>query len=289
LLADAGFKKSHPTMAGDAAFSLTTRGLSHVPMRESSGDFSFIVGGSTYRCPSLIAEFLSPRIAKLRSVDETITNFRIKTRDKGGHFSEFVSLGRREPLLLNESNRSFHLSVSKELGNSELYLFIEGGRGDTLSIENVVQRLKRRAEIGLKYDHEVQFAASHFFDPPFSDLSQLSCDVLSAVLCDPGLTIESEDSVFELILNRVSGNVRYFGLFDLIRFEFLSAGSFDTYVDVVAELFDHFTVAHWKSLPSRLVLPVSPLGTQMIVPQLNGGRFAVSRHRPAHFPASLLI
>jgi len=103
-----------------ASVALSARGLSQVPANESSNDFTFLVGDATYRCPTFVADFLSPRIAELHSVDDSIRTFSIETNDAHGLFADFLSLGRGESLALTESNRAFYISIAKELRNREL-------------------------------------------------------------------------------------------------------------------------------------------------------------------------
>jgi hypothetical protein len=86
---------------------LSAKGLAHIPESESRNDFEFIIGNSRYRCPSLIADFLSPLLCRLHSVDETGRSFRISTKDEYSQFSDFLNLGRGFPLFVNASNRSF--------------------------------------------------------------------------------------------------------------------------------------------------------------------------------------
>jgi hypothetical protein len=76
---------------------LSTSGLSNIRMQN---DFDFIVGGSHHRCPSFVADFLSPKIARLHNADPTIDNFVISASDRHGDFDSFVSLGRGDGICL---------------------------------------------------------------------------------------------------------------------------------------------------------------------------------------------
>jgi hypothetical protein len=60
---------------------LSARGLANVAVRDWSHDFMFIVGDHSYRCPSSVAQFLSPRVAMLHSIDDTIDEIRIDVED----------------------------------------------------------------------------------------------------------------------------------------------------------------------------------------------------------------
>jgi hypothetical protein len=57
---------------------LSARGLANVQIGDWSDDFTFIVGDHRYRCPSSVAQFLSPRVSKLHLIDATILELRLE-------------------------------------------------------------------------------------------------------------------------------------------------------------------------------------------------------------------
>jgi hypothetical protein len=69
----------------------------------------------------------------------------------------------------------------------------------------------------------------------------------------------NEDSLFELICERIPLDSRFFDILQFVRFEFLSVANLAKFFDFVCDSFDCFTVLHWTSLRSRFLLPVSPL------------------------------
>jgi hypothetical protein len=243
-------------MAMTTLFQLSSSGLANVPIKESRNDFEFIVGDTTYRCPSLIADFLSPRIAALHALDDTISSFVIETKDDDHNFNDWLSLGHGQRLCVTETNRQFQMSISRELGNSEIYSNILKSIEGSISIGNVVGRIKLLGEISANYASEVEFLASHFFEISSSDICELSCDILRQVLICEKLKIESEESSYEIISKGISSDVRYFDLLELIRFEFVSQDCFREYFELVSNSFEYFTISHWISLQSRLLLPV---------------------------------
>jgi hypothetical protein len=99
---------------------LSANGLANIPLRDDMKDFEFVVGQSRHRCPSLVADFLSPRISALHAADCTLNEFRISTKDAGDSFASFLSLGRGLGVSVNSSNRDFFISLSEELMNDEL-------------------------------------------------------------------------------------------------------------------------------------------------------------------------
>jgi hypothetical protein len=69
---------------------------------------------------SFVVDFLSPLSARLHEVDSTIDEFSVVTKDTDSDFERFLSLGRDRAAVVRDSNRSVILSLSAELGNSEL-------------------------------------------------------------------------------------------------------------------------------------------------------------------------
>jgi hypothetical protein len=230
------------------SLSLSTSGLSRVPIRESADDFEFIVGDVHHRCPSWVADFLSHRIAAVHAIDDTVLSYTVETVDRDGHFGGFLALGRGAPLVLKESDRDFYMSISAELCNDELYRalsdVIEGG----ISVENVVRRVKSLVAMEANVQAEIEFIASHFTEISSSEICDLDYEIMNEIVHHGKLRIGSEDSLYETIEERISSDARYFGLFDVIHFEFLSSVAFSRYFELVSRSFEHFTVSHWQSL-----------------------------------------
>jgi hypothetical protein len=165
-----------------ASFALSSTGLANVPVKESRNDFEFIVGDATYRCPSLIADFFSRRIPALHALDDTISSFVIEAKDGQNSFSNLLSLGHGQRLCVTETDQRFLLSISRELGNSEVYSHILKAVEGDISMENVVGRINLLEEMSADYASEVEFLASHFFEISSLDICELSYDALQQVL-----------------------------------------------------------------------------------------------------------
>jgi hypothetical protein len=60
---------------------LSARGLATVAVGDWSGDFTFIIGDHCDRCPSSVAQFLSPRVSSLHSINTTILDLRLEVKD----------------------------------------------------------------------------------------------------------------------------------------------------------------------------------------------------------------
>jgi hypothetical protein len=249
------------SMVSKPEFVLSTRGLANILESESRKDFEFVVGNSRCLCPSLIADFLFPLLCRLHSVDETINSFRISTKDYDSQFDDFVRLGRGFPLLVTDANRPFLISVCAQLENRELHKRLIVSSGGKVSCSNVIEQIKSLERFGDGLSSKVSFAASHFFEISSSYLSSLSFSAFAEVAGHANLKLARDDSLFELICERIPSDSRFFGVLQFVRVEFLSVANFTKFTkffDFVCDSFDCFTISHWASLRSRLTLPVSP-------------------------------
>jgi hypothetical protein len=58
----------------------STSGLSSVGASKAESDFAFIGGDETYRCPRFVADFISPKVARLHGLDSSISASSVETR-----------------------------------------------------------------------------------------------------------------------------------------------------------------------------------------------------------------
>jgi hypothetical protein len=97
---------------------------------------------------------LSHRVARLRSVDNTICKIQIEAKDAKREFERFLSLGRGESIQFSRDTLEFYESLSEELENDELSLVACGGL-DEITIDNVVGRLGRQRRLHLETGKEL--------------------------------------------------------------------------------------------------------------------------------------
>jgi hypothetical protein len=64
--------------------------------------------------------FRSPQVCRCRSVDQSVGQSVVETEDLDGAFPLFMSLGSGAAISVDQGNRDFLLSVSREFGNSDL-------------------------------------------------------------------------------------------------------------------------------------------------------------------------
>ena len=59
----------------DVPLRLLSNGLKNIRMDQYEGSFKFIVGDMQYESHPIIAEFLSPKIARIRDLDPTTSQY----------------------------------------------------------------------------------------------------------------------------------------------------------------------------------------------------------------------
>jgi hypothetical protein len=252
-------------------FALSSRGLMNIPKRQDLDDFEFIVGNSRYRCPWFIADFLSPRVGQLHSIDNTHCEFIVKTSDVNGDFSKFISLGRGERVEIDSGLGSFFETLGEEFLNEELMNFVSSQV--ELITENVVGRLCRRYLLNFDCSREIDFIASHFTEIDESSLKTLDDSILSQILSSSSLKIENEDWLYEHIWSLVESDRSHFSLVQFIKFEFVSAGVASRFIEAGLEFVDLIDSSIWLSLGRRFVQEVVPSGNDDRV-MLHETRFA---------------
>jgi hypothetical protein len=238
--------------------SLSVKGLQRLEGARFERDFAFVVGDERHFCPSFVAEFLSPRVSSLRSQDITIKEFSIETEDAGHHFGALLSIGFGREVSFSQDQLGFVRSVCGELWNCELFEQTLQPKEGEMGEAELKARLEFLRGADGTCDYPVAVVASHFDQFSVSDFDKVSRSTLEAILSDPALVALDEDSIFEVVHRRASEDLSYFGLLELVRFEFLSGECMKSAVDFISRSFESLTFGIWSSLRNRLTLSVTP-------------------------------
>jgi hypothetical protein len=141
------------------SLSLSAQGLEHLPPKE---DFQFIVCEKKYACSSIVADFLSPKVAKMHFVDPTLNSYILQSPDPNSLFGEFLAIGEGKSRDFSIPNCGFAFGLASELQNSEVFGMIRRFVSDDLSVDNAVSRLQLGWNGGCDCGRELAFVASHF-------------------------------------------------------------------------------------------------------------------------------
>jgi hypothetical protein len=126
-------------------------------------------------------------------------------------------------------------------------------RGDELTEENIIERMKDCESIGCSCESMIAFAASQFFNLDKSSLVGLNVSLISRILNHPSLTIGTEDSLWETISFLIKSDPDYCMLLECIEYKYLSNSSIESFIEVISESFSFLTIVVWNKLRSRLI------------------------------------
>jgi hypothetical protein len=245
-------------------FCLTAKGLKNVAGETFPNDFTFTVGSATYFCSSFVACFLSPKIATIRRCDPTIASYAVETKDETNEFRSVLSLGEGSSLVLQQSMKKFLLNISTELENTELYELVLNSFDGKLEGEDVEAVLNEKFRRGLNCEKELSDLASHFWENGTRIIHKFSSELLCGIMKSGGLVIESEDWLFEQVLNVIEDDPTKFCLFEFVYFELVSCENLKRFVSLSSDCLCLINSAIWTRLCNRLALPIGSRATDEI-------------------------
>jgi hypothetical protein len=241
------------------SFSLSARGLRNLPLSNHGADFAFVVGSTRYRCPSFIADFLSPTLARMHISDPTIQEFAITSPDRHGSFADFIRLAHGDAVDIPDEAHEFVLSVCAELGNDEIARAVLDWFDARLTVKNVLPRIDRLIRENADYRTEIGFIASHLYE--FIDAAvDLPAAIADCVLSHEGLKIRNEDSLYHFIARSAQVDTHFFPLFEHLQFAYLSTETLAEFINLMKHFFEYFSLPIWEAVCRRLCLarPASP-------------------------------
>jgi hypothetical protein len=236
---------------------LSARGLANVAVGDRSDDFTFIVGDHRCRCPSSVAQFLSPLVSKLHLIDATISELRLEIEDRDELFGSVLEAAKGNSIAVDSDHRGPFEATCASLWNSELCELVCGQQRDEFTMDNVLNRLEFRSANGCDISAELEFVASHFDNfllrPPA--LTTLPFSLLYEIIGHGSLRLETEDSFFDFIRKGTEMNPKMFGLLEFVRFEYCSREVMNDLFDVLWENSYEINASMWATLCARLIPP----------------------------------
>jgi hypothetical protein len=195
------------------------------------------VGDRRYRCSSPVAQFLSPRVSKLHSIDATISELRLEVEDRDELFGSVLEAAKGDSIAADSDHRGTFEAICATLCNSELCEFVCGQQRDDFTMDNVLDRLRFRSANRCDISAELEFFASHFdnFLPHPQTLTTLPFSFLYEIICHGSLRIESEDSLCDFIRRGTTINPEMFCLLEFVRFKYCSTDVMNNFFDLLWE------------------------------------------------------
>jgi hypothetical protein len=200
-----------------------------------------------YTCPPVIAEFLSPKIARLRHSDPKLNEYSVITTDPGSCFKQFLSLGAGSAISVTLENGTFFLCLAYELENIELQDYLTTLPQCQPTLDTIHNRVLQKRAIHCDLFPELHFIAQYFYAIPHQFLiSQLLTENdMYTVLTDPALKLDTEVSLYKIVRDRVRHDRAAFRLFEFVEFRMLDQKWLDNFRDLGSENLDQLNVAIW--------------------------------------------
>jgi hypothetical protein len=235
---------------------LSARGLANAAVGDSPDDFTFIIGDHRYRCPSSVAQFLSPRVSKLHWIDATVSELTLDVDDAHGLFGSVLKATGGGVAVDSAHRRTFG-AICADLWNSELCRSVYPELRNGITIHNVVDRVGFLSSTRCDVSTELAFIASHFhlLLCHHDALMALPFPMIYEILSRGSLTLESEDSLYDFINKGTEMNQEMLSLLEFVRLEHCSTEVMNDFLDRLSDDVCKTNASMWAIPHARLVHP----------------------------------
>jgi hypothetical protein len=159
-----------------------------------------------------------------------------------------MSLGSGSTIRVTQANRVFFLSLSRESGNSTLYISLM----EHFDSDFICSQIQDSATVDLLSDNLIGRIASELYGLTWSQLDVIPVSVLFHILSHDLLKISSEDDLLSYISSRICSDPEYLDLRQFIRFECLSTEFIPLFLSALPDSIDRHI---WESIARRLMSP----------------------------------
>ena len=242
--------------------SLSSAGMRRVLLGRNQNDFTFIIDDIEFPVSSLLAEFLSGRVANFRRLDSTFDAYRLKSHCPKAAFEQFLLLGTGSNVAIPDEHILPLIEVCYELDNDELLsqLMRLGESSDSVGFRTALLLEQLRYSAIEASDTEIDYLAEHFTEIEFEYLAELDIDTISRIMASPSLLLDDEDELYITITALVQRNQSFAQLYEYVLFENLST---ECILEFTKEshcfIFENLTDNLWTNICRCLSLcPKSP-------------------------------
>ena len=234
-------------------------GLGNINFSLYENDFTFRFGNKSFKCPTFLAEIISPKVSNARKSDPTIQEifFDINIPRNTAILEDFSNLlqGKEVEICNEKTNQTNEelIRILYSIGNKDILMI---SSFDEITIENVYERISIKKEYSLDYSEEINFCARNFETFFHSNhFKKVSVDDISLILESPFLTLESEDSLCDFISQNISSEKSPFlSLMRYVKIEFLSANGIKILISIIDRIGPNkLLLQMWESIKYRLI------------------------------------
>lgn len=218
--------------------------------------FTFIVDGESYVCEHALANFVSPRVAALSTLDASFSSLELTLKDPERMFLKIIDLMYGQQIQVDDTNYLFLLNAAVELQNKELLSLATSFDSTPLNPENAPRRLREKLFMNIPANQEADYIAERFPTYDLSFLKTLDTNVLQAILDSPNLQVISETQLLNFVFEAVEYNKNNIKLVDSINCQYLPAVDMPKYLKL-AEIAG-LSGRVWESIRNRLCKEITP-------------------------------
>lgn len=257
---------------------LTCGGFSSINWDCDADAFEFVFSDEkSFRVHSVLAQFLSPAVARHRRCDPSFTRyiFEKSSADLADTFESLLSRMRAgQSLKVDSSNFGHLIRLARELQNDELLSSILTiTESDSIELDEALCILQVGTELGTGFLSRAEalkdFVASHFYEIHSDSLNQLDLETASNILASPSLKIKDEDSLYDFVRSRAETDPCFSELFEFVCFEYLTDSRIEDFVEFTSKfLLGELNSGIWSRICRRLVRapPVEDRNPRAVVP-----------------------
>ena len=255
--------KAHSLFVTPQELSLTYKGLSYVNWDRCEEDFDFVFDDGVCRVHSVLAEFLSKKVARIRKSDPCCCCYTFSGANSKSLsvFESFVSNIRSErPIEVSATNFAAILQIFLELENNEIYSTLWCRLHEKLcDLEHKLLSLELAMTVGIvdrkEFEETRHFVTSNFSEIDTNILDGLNLEVLEYLISSPSLKIVDEDWLYRFVKSRAERDERFMTFFEHVWFEYLSVENVQDFLSFINGRFLEIMNPNlWERICCRLVL-----------------------------------
>lgn len=249
--------------------------IKKIPFEKYEKDFVFIVNGKRYETSRFEADLISPIIRNYHYNDEAISEFsidlKISKEEENDYFLDFLNYFKKDNQVIDSIHQNYYINYFFQLGNADENSFFKIDLIDELAPDNIIARLKTASEIiknikkftskdfnqsnlfldGLNFNKMIQYASSNFDQISKKDMETLDDYIIEEIISNDSLKIDSEDSLFQFIIDLYEKDQTKSYLFEYIYFNNISQISFEKFIEKFS--IENLNSRIWYSICERLL------------------------------------
>ena len=237
-------------------FSFSSEGMKQINQNSVNVPFTFIISDFTIKCLGYQADFISPKIAKMRKNDPLLNKYIIKLPFiiNKKICDDITLLLNGNKVEINKENLDYLFAIFCDLENDEFTSFFV--KEEEITLDNVFLLITDYFYKGKNIDSLISYAAKNFFR--LSLPKDIQLEVLEEILTNKDFCTSSENDLFDYISSLLNNNFDYYStLLRFIHTEALSEEKAIEFSNLVDKIEDHELIASlWPTLKRRFIYPL---------------------------------